>query len=99
MVLLFISHFVSVNICFMYLGASTVDASVQFSCSVMSSSVTPWLQHVRLLCPSKTLRACSNSGPEYMEDGRGIGQGDHFLPPPDSSKYHLNTEQIPQNNF
>ena len=32
------------------------------------------------------------------QDGRGIGQGDHFLPTY-SSKVHLNAEQLPQNNF
>ena len=33
-----------------------------------------------------------------MEDGGGIGQGDHLLPT-NSSKNHLNAEQLPQNNF
>ena len=33
-----------------------------------------------------------------MEDGGGIGQGDHFLPH-DSSQDHLNAEQLPQNKF
>ena len=38
--------------------------SVQFSLSVISNSLQPhWLQHVRLLCPSSTPRACSNSCP------------------------------------
>ena len=38
--------------------------SVQFSCSVMSNSLQPHgLQHTRLLCPSPTSRACSNSFP------------------------------------
>ena len=37
---------------------------VQFSCSVMFDSLQPQrLQHVRLLCPSPTPRACSNSCP------------------------------------
>ena len=39
-------------------------SSVQFSCSVMSNSLQPYgLQHTRLLCPSPTPRACSNSCP------------------------------------
>ena len=38
--------------------------SIQFSCSVVSDSLWPHgLQHVRLLCPSPTPRACSNSCP------------------------------------
>ena len=37
--------------------------SVQFSCSVVSDSVTPWLQHARLPCPSPTPRAYSNPCP------------------------------------
>ena len=37
---------------------------VQFSCSVVSNSLQPHgLQHARLLCPSPTPRACSNSCP------------------------------------
>ena len=37
---------------------------LQFSCSGMSDSLQPHgLQHARLLCPSPTLRACSNSCP------------------------------------
>ena len=39
-------------------------SSVQFSCSVMSNSLrSHGLQHTRLLCPSPTPRACSNSCP------------------------------------
>ena len=39
-------------------------SSVQFSCSVMSNSLRSYgLQHARLLCPSPTLRVCSNSCP------------------------------------
>ena len=38
--------------------------SVQFSCSVVSSSLQPHrLQHTRLPCPSPTPGACSNSCP------------------------------------
>ena len=38
--------------------------SVQFSCSVVFSSLWPrWLQHARPPCPSPTPRACSNSYP------------------------------------
>ena len=37
--------------------------SVQFSCSVMSNSATHRLQQARLLCPSPTPGAYSNSGP------------------------------------
>ena len=38
--------------------------SVQFSCSVISDSLTPHgLQHARLPCPSPTPGACSNSCP------------------------------------
>ena len=38
--------------------------SVQFSCSVVSNSLWPrGLQHSRLLCPSPTPEACSNSCP------------------------------------
>ena len=41
-----------------------VYVSVQFSHSVMSDSLQPHgLQHTRLLCPSPTPRACSNSCP------------------------------------
>ena len=37
---------------------------LQFSCSGMSDSLQPHgLQHARLLCPSPTIRACSNSCP------------------------------------
>jgi len=37
---------------------------IQFSCSVMSSSLWPHgLQHARPPCPSPTSRACSNSRP------------------------------------
>ena len=39
-------------------------SSVQFSHSVMSNSLWPQgVQHTRPLCPSPTLRACSNSCP------------------------------------
>ena len=39
-------------------------SSIQFSYSVMSNSLWPHgLQHARLLCPSPTPRACSNSCP------------------------------------
>jgi len=39
-------------------------SSVQFSCSVMSDSLSPQgLQHARLPCSSPTLGACSNSCP------------------------------------
>ena len=39
-------------------------SSIQFSCSVMSNSLQPHgLQHARLLCPSPTPGACSNSCP------------------------------------
>ena len=41
-----------------------VSLVVDFSCSVVSdSSQTHELQHIRLLCPSPTPRACSNSCP------------------------------------
>ena len=47
-----------------WLGSSALHdlSSVQFSCSVVSSSLWPhgW-QHARLPCPSPTPRACSNS--------------------------------------
>ena len=32
-----------------------------FSCSVVSDSTAPWLQHTRLPCPSPSPGACSNS--------------------------------------
>ena len=39
-------------------------SSVQLSCSVMSNSLQPYgLQHARLLYPSLTPKACSNSSP------------------------------------
>ena len=38
-------------------------SSVQFNCSAMSDSETPWPQHTRPPCPSPTPRACSNSCP------------------------------------
>ena len=38
-------------------------SSVQISCSLMSDSETHGLQHARLLCPSPTPRAYSNSCP------------------------------------
>ena len=39
-------------------------SSVQFSCSVVSTSLRPHaLKHARLPCPSPTPRACSNSCP------------------------------------
>ena len=38
--------------------------TVQFSCSVISNSLSPHgLQHARLLCPSPTSGACSNLCP------------------------------------
>ena len=41
-----------------------MNMSVQFSCSVFSNSLRPHgLQHARLLCPSPTPGACSNSCP------------------------------------
>ena len=41
-----------------------ISLSVQFSHSVVSNSLQPHgLQHARLLCPSPTPRACSNSCP------------------------------------
>ena len=41
-----------------------LGSSVQFSCSVVSDSLTPYgLQHARLPCPSSTPGACSNSCP------------------------------------
>ena len=46
------------------LDLGTEKPSVQFSCSVISDSWRlHWQQHARLLCPSPTLRACSNSCP------------------------------------
>ena len=40
------------------------NISVHFTCSVMSDSLRPHgLQHTRVLCPSPTPRACSNSCP------------------------------------
>ena len=43
---------------------SMILSSVQFSCSVMSNSLQPHgLHHIRLPCPSPTLKACSNSFP------------------------------------
>ena len=45
-----------------HLGSQKI--CVQFSCSVMSGSLlTLGLQHARLLCPSPTPGACSNSCP------------------------------------
>ena len=42
----------------------TLFSSAQFSCSVLSNSLWPHgLQHARVLCPSPTPRACSNSCP------------------------------------
>ena len=42
-------------------------SSVQFTCSIMSDSLWPHgLQHTRLLCPSPTPRACSNSYSSYQ---------------------------------
>ena len=38
-------------------------SSIQFSCSVMSDSATPWLQHTRPPCPSPTPGVYSNSCP------------------------------------
>ena len=47
-----------------YWHSGCIYNSVQFSCSVMSNSLQPyWLQHARLLCPSPTPRACSDSCP------------------------------------
>ena len=44
--------------------AKVKGSSIQLSHSVMSSSLWPnGLQHTRLLCPSPTPRACSNSCP------------------------------------
>ena len=38
-----------------------IKCSVQFSCSSRPTLRTHWLQHTRLLCPSPTPRACTNS--------------------------------------
>ena len=49
--------------CMVQLSHPYID-SVQFSCSVMSDSLQPpGLQHTRLLCPSTSPRAYSNSCP------------------------------------
>ena len=43
-------------------GVILCKRSVQFICSVVSDSATPWTsQHTRLPCPSPTPGACSNS--------------------------------------
>ena len=48
----------------MFQYSHSVFSSVQFSCSVVSDSLRPHgLQHARLLCPSPTPGACSNSCP------------------------------------
>ena len=57
----------SSSLCFLFFSVYLthgLPSSVQFSCSVMSSSL--WshrLQHARLPCPSPTPRVCSNSCP------------------------------------
>ena len=48
----------------MWKGSRWEDEHVLFSCSVLSDSLWPHgLQHDRLLCPSASPRACSNSCP------------------------------------
>ena len=42
---------------------SCSNLSVQFSCSVVSDSETPWTAARQVPCPSPTSRACSNSCP------------------------------------
>ena len=47
-----------------FLESTAITSSVQFSHSVMSNSLQPHgPQHARLICPSPTPRACSNSCP------------------------------------
>ena len=44
--------------------SAQASSPVQFSCSVVSDSLGPYgLQHAKLLCPSPTPGACSNSCP------------------------------------
>ena len=55
---------------------------VQFSRSVMSDSLRPHrLQHVRLPCPSPSLRACSNSTESVMPSNHLILWRPLLLPP------------------
>ena len=48
-------------VCLIWFGAAITLSLLLFSHSVVSDSVTPWLQHTRLLCPSPSPRVCSNS--------------------------------------
>ena len=49
---------------YFHFNLKCMNSSVQFSHSVMCDSLLPHgLQHARLLCPSPTPRACSNSCP------------------------------------
>ena len=51
-------------IVFQFEKHGVVTSSVQFCCSVMSDYLQPHgLQHARLLCPSSSPSACSNSCP------------------------------------
>ena len=81
MVLLFISHFVSVNICFMYLGASTLDASVQFnsvaqSCPALCDPVVAARQAALSIKNSQSLlKLTSRIHGRWWRNRRG-----HFLP-------------------
>ena len=68
--LLSVSLFMTINIFLiykvfaLYIEASMLGASVQFSHSVMSNSLQPHeLQHITLPCPSPTPRVYSNSYP------------------------------------
>ena len=58
------SAFFMVQLLHPYMTTGKTISSVQFSCSVVSSSLWPHgLQHARLPCPSPSPRVCSNSCP------------------------------------
>ena len=58
------------------------NRSFHFSCSVVSDSLQPHgLQHARLLCPSPTARACSNSSIESVMSSNHLILCCPLLPP------------------
>ena len=59
-------------------------SSVQFSCSVVTDSVTPWPQHARPPCPSPTSRVYLNSCPLSQWYHPTNSSCHPLLPPPQS---------------
>ena len=66
-----------------------IQDSVQFSCLVVLDSVTPWMQHARLPCPSPTPRTCS----DYVHWVGNAIQPSHPLLSPSPPTFSLSQHQ------